>query len=327
MAFLWRPPPGKNESGSGQRIFGAIHCGGMTARCHSCSQNEFSIQLPLVFPRGLPSKRGVTSGVIILLGIIEGVTEFLPVSSTGHLLLTEHWLQLDKQPSQLFNVVIQSGAVLAVLLAFAGRLREMIKEWRSPAVQDYVLKLAVAFAVTAVGGLVMKKLEVTLPEHPAPVAWATLIGGVVILMVEAWRKDRTVEQGIGWSVAVIIGLAQLLAILFPGTSRSGASIIIALACGVARPAATEFSFLLGVPTLLAASGYEVLSALRHPDAAHEPAGQLLLGTAAAGLTAFVAVKWLLRYIQTHTFVLFGWYRIILGGLILAVLVLRGGGSP
>lgn len=263
-------------------------------------------------------------GIIILLGLIEGVTEFLPVSSTGHLLLAEHWMKLERQPSELFNVVIQSGAVLAVLLAFAGRLREMACGWRSPAVRDYVAKLALAFLVTAVGGLVLKKLGLRLKGDPAPVAWATLVGGVVILLIEAWRKNETGARDLSWAIAIGVGLGQLLAICFPGTSRSGASIMIALACGVARPAATEFSFLLGVPTLLAASGYEILSAFHHPDPLREPVAQLLLGTLVAAVTAFLAVRWLLRYVQNHTFVLFGWYRIILGAIILILLVQRNG---
>src|SRR5881397_1907731 len=121
---------------------------------------------------------------VILLGIIEGVTEFLPVSSTGHLLLAEHWLNLSSSPTELFNVVIQTGAVMAVILAFAGRIGQMRRDWRTAAVRDYVCKLAGAFLITAAGGLVLKKLGLQLKENPAPVAWATLIGGIVILIVE-----------------------------------------------------------------------------------------------------------------------------------------------
>jgi undecaprenyl-diphosphatase len=260
---------------------------------------------------------------ILLLGFIEGITEFLPVSSTGHLLLVEHWLKLQEQPSELFNVVIQGGAVLAVLLAFAGPLQQIAQQWRQPEVRSYILKLLAAFGVTAVGGLALKKLGLRLPDHAAPVAWATIAGGVVILMVEAWRRNRPGVATISWPVAAMMGAAQLLAIVFPGASRSGACIILALMCNITRPTATEFSFLLGVPTLLAASGFEVLSALRHPGSVHESFGQLALATVIATLTAFVAVKWLLRYVQTHTFVLFGWYRIGLGGMILIWLLLAG----
>jgi len=257
----------------------------------------------------------VSNWTVILLGIVEGITEFLPISSTGHLLLAEAWLKLARHPSEVFNVVIQGGAVLAVILAFAGRLRDMARHWRTPATRDYVFKLGAAFLITAVGALVLKKLGLELGENPLPVAWATLVGGVVILGVERWLRDMPGSTQVTWPVAVAVGCAQLLAAVFPGTSRSGASIIVALVFGISRPAATEFSFLVGVPTLLSASGYEVLSLVRHPEA-HEPLGQLVLGTGVAAITAFAAVKWLLGFVQTHTFILFGWYRVVLGALIL-----------
>ena len=256
---------------------------------------------------------------IMILGIVEGVTEFLPVSSTGHLLLVEHWLRLATQPSDLFNVVIQTGAVLAVAVVFWARLKEMATHWNSPAVQDFTRKIALAFVITGVGGFAMKKLGLKLPETAAPVAWATLIGGFVILAVERKTRGATGASIITWPVAVAVGLAQLVAAGFPGTSRSGASIIVALLFGMSRPAATEFSFLVGVPTLLAAGGYSILSALRKPDVAHEPWGQIILGTAVAAVTAFIVVRWLLRFVQNHTFVLFGWYRIVLGAAILVFL--------
>lgn len=293
-----------------------------TASTEETNELECSTHLRLVRSRDLSSKRRVSFWTVILLGIIEGVTEFLPVSSTGHLLLAESWLNLPAHPSELFNVVIQSGAVLAVVLVFGGRLTQMAQDWRSPAVRDYTYKLATAFLITSAGGLALKKLGMELGEDPAPVAWATLIGGVVILVVERVFKGKSGSGEVGWTIAIAVGLAQLLAAYFPGTSRSGATIIMALALGLSRPAATEFSFLLGVPTLLAAGGYKVLSALRHPGEAHEPWSQILLGTLVAAVTAFIVVKWLLRYVQSHTFVVFGWYRIVLGGVILAFLVFK-----
>lgn len=271
--------------------------------------------LALANEQVFPSKRRVSNWTVILLGIIEGITEFLPVSSTGHLLLAEAWLKPARYPSEVFNVVIQGGAVLAVILAFAGRLREMARNWRAPATRDYVIKLGVAFVITVIGAVILKKLGLKLGQNPVPVAWATLVGGVVILGVERWLRPVPGSAQITWPVAVAVGCAQLLAAAFPGTSRSGASIIMSLGFGVSRPAATEFSFLLGVPTLLSASGYAVLSLARHPEA-HEPLGQLVLGTVVSAITAFAAVKWLLRFVQTHTFVLFGWYRVVLGALIL-----------
>jgi undecaprenyl-diphosphatase len=279
--------------------------------------------LQLVTGRHFASKRRVSDWIVILLGVIEGVTEFLPVSSTGHLLLAEHWLKLPSQPSELFNVVIQSGAVIAVIMAFAGRLREMLRDWRTPLVRDYIVKLAAAFFLTAVVGLVLKQLGLRLPESAAPVAWATLIGGIVILMVERALKEQAGTTVVTWPVVIAVAAAQILAMSFPGTSRSGASIIVALLFGLSRPAATEFSFLVGVPTLLAAGGFKILSALRHPGEPHEPWSQILLGTVVAAITAFIVVQWLLRFVQNHTFVIFGWYRVALGGLILAFIVFKG----
>lgn len=256
---------------------------------------------------------------IVLLGLIEGLTEFLPVSSTGHLLLAQNSGWLPHQ-SDLFNVVIQSGAVLAVLVVFAQRAKDLALRWKEPANFDYLSKLAVCFLITAAGGLVMKKLDFELPETAAPVAWATLIGGGVILAMERWLKGRTPSERLTWAMAVAVAGAQLLAAACPGTSRSGACILAAMALGLARPAATEFSFLIGVPTLLAAGGLKIVSALKDGTAAQEHWGMIALGTVVSALTAFVVVKWLLRFVQTHTLNVFGWYRIALG---LAILLLLG----
>jgi undecaprenyl-diphosphatase len=252
---------------------------------------------------------------IVLLGAIEGVTEFLPVSSTGHLLLAEHWLG---HQSDLFNVVIQSATVLAVLVVFKDRVLNLLTHCREAAAQGYLLKLIVAFGITGAGGLVLKKLNFRLPEETTPVALATLIGGVLFVLVERWLRGRSRSDEVTWPIAVTIGAAQLLAAVFPGTSRSGATILLALVMGLGRPVATEFSFLLGVPTLLAAGGLKVVEALRHP--AGDPVNWGLIGLASlvAVLTAFVAVKWLVRFVQNHTFEGFGWYRIVLGIAILAL---------
>ena len=260
---------------------------------------------------------------MILLGVIEGVTEFLPVSSTGHLLLFEHWFRGELyQPTDLFNTVIQSGAVLAALVVFAPRVRTLVQLRHTPASRDFTLKLLVAFGITVAGMLVAKSLGWQLPKTARPVALATLIGGVLFIVLEQWSKRSQRLSEISWTVAVACGLAQIVAGVFPGTSRSGATILVALALGMARPAATEFSFLLGIPTLLAAGGYEVLSAFRKlAIAGDENWGWVMLGTLVAGITAFVVVRWLLRFVQTHTFVLFGWYRVALG-----VLILLFGGS-
>ncbi|MEX2221681.1 MAG: undecaprenyl-diphosphate phosphatase [Candidatus Rokuibacteriota bacterium] len=248
---------------------------------------------------------------VTILGVIEGVTEFLPISSTGHLLLVENAGWVPRQ-SDLFNITIQSGAALAVLLAFGGRLRDLAARRREPAARVYLLKLGLAFAITGVGGLVIKGLGAGLPKEISPIAWATLLGGIAILAIEWALRARPSGLDVTWVMAVAVGLGQLLAAVFPGTSRSAATILVVMLLGLSRPAATEFSFLVGVPTLLAAGGLEMSQALRHPEGASTEWGLVALGTAVSAVTAFAAVRWLLRFIQTHSFVPFGWYRVALG---------------
>jgi len=249
---------------------------------------------------------------VIVLGIVEGITEFLPISSTGHLLLVDQWL--GRHSTDLFVTVVQCGAVLAVIVAFWGRVVELAVGWRDPRNRDYILKLVVAFVITGAGGLILKKLDFKLPERPGPVAWATLIGGVLIIVIEASLRNKPLREDVTWRIAILAGFAQLLAAVFPGTSRSGATILMALALGLNRPKAAEFSFLLGIPTLLAAGGLQIFSALKKGETIDW--GMVSLGVLVAAVTAFVAVKWLLRFVQSHTFVGFGWYRIALGVLIL-----------
>ena len=255
---------------------------------------------------------------VLLLGIIEGITEFLPISSTGHLIIAEQALGMR---TELFNTVIQTGAVLAVVLVFWRRLKQLLLQWNDPQAQDYLLKLLTAFVITSGPGLLLKKLGWRLPETAAPVAWATLIGGVLILLVERRLKGKTLEDRVTWTVAIIVGLAQLIAAVFPGTSRSGATILAALLLGLNRPLAAEFSFLLGIPTLLAAGALQVYMA--HKQGATIEWASVLIGFTSAAITAFAAVKWLLRYVQTHTFTIFGYYRIVLGIAILAFARWRG----
>src|SRR5579872_1185938 len=199
----------------------------------------------------------------IILGIIEGITEFLPISSTGHLLIAEHWLP---RQSDLFNVVIQSGAVLAVIPLFAGRFQQFTRSWREPATRDYLLKIILAFCLTGIGGLILEKKHFKLPEELRPVAIALLIGGILFVVIEFLIRDKTLRHEVTWIVAVAVGLGQLIAAIFPGASRSGTTILIALLLGLSRPAATEFSFLVGIPTMLAAGGLKIFKALHHPAA-------------------------------------------------------------
>lgn len=255
---------------------------------------------------------------IALLGIIEGITEFLPVSSTGHLLVAEHWLP---RQSDLFNIVIQSAAVLAVLPLFRARLGQFLWRWRERATQDYALKLVLAVALTGGPGYLLEKRGFKLPEQLWPVGWALLVGGVAFLLIETWLRGRTLQNQVTWSIAVAVGLGQLVAAVFPGASRSGTTILLCLLLGLTRPAATEFCFLAGIPTMLAAGGLKIVHALHHPPVGAPPEhwGMVCLGSIVSAVVSFIAVKWLLRYIQTHTFVVFGWYRIILGGVLLASL--------
>lgn len=248
--------------------------------------------------------------VVIILGIIEGITEFLPISSTGHMLLAEHWLPFKQ--SETFLAVVQCGAVLAVVTVFAGRVKALLTRIREPENLDFALKLGTAFLITAIGGIVLKKMNFRLEENPRPVAWATLIGGILIFVIEGAVAKKPLRDQVTWPVAIFVGVGQLLAVIFPGLSRSGSTILMALAMGVSRPKAAEFSFLLGIPTLLAAGAMKAVSS----DEPNVNWGLIALGSFVAAVTAFATVKWLLRFVQTHTFAVFGWYRIVLGALIL-----------
>ena len=251
----------------------------------------------------------------ILLGLVEGLTEFIPVSSTGHLLLAQRWL--GARPDW-FTVFIQVGAALALLPLFWKRLFGYATTLGEPASRDYLLKLAVSFGITGAGGLVLHKLKFELPETVGPVAWATLLGGVAILAVERWRSSAkpTIET-LTWSIAIACGAAQLVAAVFPGTSRSGITIMIALAMGLVRAEAAEFSFILGMVTLTAAGAYKFLHAWKDGEVHGASAVDVTLAFLAAAVSAFLVVRWLLGFVRSHTFNGFAWYRIALGiGLLL-----------
>lgn len=259
---------------------------------------------------------------VILLGIIEGITEFLPISSTGHLLIAEK-LGLGAR-SDLFNVGIQAGAILAVTLIYWKRIWQLLTQWRDPANRDYLAKLVVAFLITAVLGLIAVKMGFKLPETVTPVAWALVIGGVWMLGAEQLAALRPPSSTVTWPVAILVGIAQMVAGIFPGTSRSSATIFTALLAGTGdRAAATEFAFLVGIPTMYAATGYELLKVLHHGGAAHEDWTALAVGFVVSAVVAFAAVKWLLGYIRSHRFTAFSIYRIALG---IALLVLMPAGG-
>ena len=274
--------------------------------------------MPLVIRADLSSKRRVPDWIaVILLGVIEGVTEFIPVSSTGHLLIAERWLP---RQTDLFNIVIQCGAVLAVIPLFSIRCQQILFRLHEPETRRFLLQILLAFGLTGAVGFVLEKKHFKLPEASTPVAWALLVGGLLFVAVERWLRGKPLREEVTWTVALAVGLGQLIAAIFPGTSRSGATILMALALGLSRPAATEFSFLVGIPTMLAAGGLKIFKAVHNPppDAVPEHWGMVCLGTIVAAIVSFIAVKWLLRYIQTHTFTAFGWYRIALGILLLVL---------
>jgi len=257
---------------------------------------------------------------VVILAVVEGITEFIPVSSTGHLLLTEHLLKVHE--SDLFNIVIQCGAVLAVLPLFPQRLYKFVFEWRQKETRDYLLKILVAFVITGAVGFVLDKRGFKLEENLAPIAVALLVGGIAFLAIEWWLRGKKMSDEITWPIVIAVAIGQLIAAVFPGSSRSGSTIMLCLLLGLNRPAATEFSFLVGIPTMLAAGGLKIFKALHHPvaGAPHENWGLVLLATVIAAVVSFIAVKWLLRYVQTHTFNLFGWYRVALAIAIFLLLL-------
>ena len=248
---------------------------------------------------------------VILLGIIEGITEFLPISSTGHLLIAEKF-GLGAR-SDLFNIGIQAGAILAVTLIYWKRIWQLLTQWRDPANRDYLLKLVVAFAITAVLGFVAVKLGFKLPETVTPVAWALVIGGLWMIAAERLAAHQPERSEVTWKVAILVGIAQMIAGIFPGTSRSAATIFAALLFGTSnRAAATEFAFLVGIPTMYAATGYELLKVVKGGGAAHEDWTSLIVGFVVSAIVAFIAVKWLLGYIRSHSYTPFAVYRIAFG---------------
>ena len=249
---------------------------------------------------------------VVLLGIIEGITEFLPISSTGHLLIAEQ-LGLGHR-SDVFNIVIQAGAILAVTVIYWQRIWQLFVNIDKPENRDYALKLAVAFSVTMVIMFIATKLGFKLPKDLTPIAWALIIGGFWMLAAEWFAAKKVDSSIITWPVAVIVGVAQAIAGIFPGTSRSGSTIFAAMLTGTSnRAAATEFAFLVGIPTMYAASVHELYGAYKATAlGVHENWFDLGVGFVASTITAFIAVKWLLDYIKSNRFTWFAIYRIVFG---------------
>ena len=252
----------------------------------------------------------------LILGVVEGLTEFLPISSTGHLILAGDLLGFNDERSKVFHIVIQTGAMLAIVWVYRARFATVVSGiFSDRTAQRFVLNLAVAFVPAAVLGLLFGNLIKTFLFKPVPVALAFVVGGLVILWIERHPRDAVIldVDDMGWKDALKVGCAQAFA-LIPGTSRSGATIVGGMLFGLSRRAATEFSFFLAVPTLVAAGAYDLLKhrALLSAD----DLGLFGVGAVTAFVSAFLCVRWLLQYIVTHDFTVFAWYRIVFGGVVL-----------
>ena len=251
------------------------------------------------------------------LGLVEGFTEFLPVSSTGHLILAGALLNFNDERGKLFEIVIQSGAILAICWEYRERLLARLQGLCRRELEGtrFFINLAIAFLPLAVLGLLFGKHIKTFLFNPTTVATTFILGGLIILWAEkrAHRIRIVQVEELMPLDALKLGLAQAFA-LIPGTSRSGATIIGGLLFGLSRPAATEFSFFLAIPTLGLASLYQLYKE-RHLLALDD-LGMWAVGFVTAFASAFLCVRWLLRYVSTHDFRAFAWYRIAFGGLIL-----------
>ncbi|MBC3809372.1 undecaprenyl-diphosphate phosphatase [Undibacterium seohonense] len=259
---------------------------------------------------------------IIIMGIVEGLTEFLPISSTGHLILAGSLLDFTGEKVKVFEIVIQAGAIFAVCWEYRKKIINLITGLGSDIkAQRFALHVIVAFLPAAILGLLFSKYIKAYLFKPVPVALAFILGGIFILWTE--RRHQLSAQHRAPQIdnlddmrlidALKIGLAQAFA-LIPGTSRSGASIIGGMWFGMSRKAATEFSFFLAIPTLLGATVYSLYKARNELSSADIP--MFSLGTVAAFISAFFCVRWLLRYVSTHNFNAFAWYRIAFGCMIL-----------
>lgn len=253
----------------------------------------------------------------LILGIVEGLTEFLPISSTGHLILVGDLLGFNDDKAKVFHIAIQTGAMLSIVWEYRARFANAVTGLATdPVARRFVANLVVAFVPAALLGLAFGAFIKQYLFQPVPVASAFIVGGLIILWVERRDHRARIEQvdDMTWRDALKVGCAQAFA-LIPGTSRSGATIIGGMLFGLSRRAATEFSFFLAVPTLIAAGAYDVIKhrALLSAD----DVGMFAVGFVAAFVSAFLCVRWLLRYIATHDFTLFAYYRIVFGVIVLA----------
>ena len=256
----------------------------------------------------------------LILGVVEGLTEFLPVSSTGHLILVSDFLGLADEKSKVFDIVIQLGAILAVFWEFRARFARAFSGLaRDPVQQRFAANILVAFLPAAAVGLAFQSQIKAYLFNPITVAAALVLGAVVIIIVERWYERHgaprvTSVDGMTWRDALKVGLAQCFS-LIPGTSRSGATIMGGMVFGLSRQVATEFSFFLAVPIMFAATGYQLV---KYRDLlTREDLGPFAVGFAVSFVAALIAVRALIRYVAHHDFRAFAWYRIALGAVVLA----------
>ena len=252
----------------------------------------------------------------LILGIVEGLTEFLPVSSTGHLILVGQLLNFNDEKGKVFEIAIQFAAILAVVWEYRARLgHALVSVTTEPASRRLATNLIVAFLPAAILGFLFIKQIKHYLFNPIVVASALIIGGVLILWAERRKhviRAETVDD-ITWPDALKVGFAQALAMI-PGTSRSGATIIGGLFFGLSRKTAAEFSFFLAIPTMFAATFYDVYKNWKLFSA--DDIGMFAVGSAASFICALLAVRGLIRFISRHDFTVFAWYRIVFGVLVL-----------
>ncbi len=264
---------------------------------------------------------------VVLFGIVEGITEWLPVSSTGHMIILDSFISLNCRPEfwEMFLVVIQLGAIMAVVILFWNKIFPFqFKDKTKPVIEtDKILlwlKIVVACVPAAVVGLLFDETFEALFYHAIPVALALIIFGVAFIIVERANKGKTAKVNsladITFQTALIIGVFQLIAAIFPGTSRSGATIVGALLIGVSRSVAAEFTFFLAIPVMFGASLLKLLKFGAHFTG--DEIGILVLGMVVAFVVSVFVIRFLMDYIKKHDFQVFGWYRIILGAIVIAL---------
>lgn len=252
----------------------------------------------------------------LVLGLVEGFTEFLPISSTGHLIIAAQLLDFNDDKGKVFDIVIQSGAMLAVLWEYRARFfGALAHATRDASARRFLVNLFIAFVPAAVLGLAFGSVIKAHLFNAVAVAAAFIVGGIVILLVDRRERPARIERvdDMRWTDALKVGFAQAFA-LIPGTSRSGATIIGGMLFGMSRRVATEFSFFLAVPTLLAAGAYDLYKHRALFSAADVP--MFGVGLITAFVAAFLCIRWLVRYVATHDFTVFAWYRIAFGALVL-----------